>query len=119
MCTRRVWAYSLVNKPLSRAKISLMVKVPRIVPVEADHRPSALRKTPPLRAGDPWIVRLTYIGDKRRKLVTAWRDCDGRSEIIVQRKVRCELGGSNSWDRIWGGEFGRRVSTVLWTFDLT
>jgi len=63
-----------------------MVKVPRIVPVEADHRPSALRKIPPLRAEDPWMVRLAYTGDERRKLVTAWRDCDARSGIIVQRK---------------------------------
>lgn len=93
-------AYALANKPLSRAKISLKVKVPTIVPVEADHRPSALRKIPPLLAEEAWTVRLAYTGGERIKLTTERRDRNVRSGIIVRSKIQAGkvriVGGGES-----------------------
>jgi len=53
--------YSLANKPLSMARISLKVKVP-IFPMEVDHRPSASRKIASLLGGEAWMARLGYVG---------------------------------------------------------
>ena len=105
MGTRCLVACSLVVKPLSMAKISLRVKVPTIVSVEVDHRPSGSRKTPPLRMEELCRARPTYIGGKRIQLAVLWRDRDARSGIIVRcrRNERYETSrkGSNSWNRMW------------------
>lgn len=75
---------SPANKPLSMAKISLKVRV-RVVPMEVDHRPSALRKIPPLFGEEGWIARLACAGGEWIKLAAEWRDRD-TSGCIVQRR---------------------------------
>ena len=77
------------------AKISLRVKVPTIVSVEVDHRPSGSRKIPPLRMEELCIARPAYVGVKRTQSAAVRRDGDARSRIIVW------CGRNGGYDTSW------------------
>lgn len=95
------------------AKISLRVKVPRIVSVEVDHRPSGSRKIPPLRVEELCIARTAYVGVERTQPAAAQRDRDVRGRIIAWCGSMTDMiQVGNSWDRMWG-EGVRAGLTVL------